>query len=142
MLNRIILMGRLVDNPELRQTPSGVSVASFTVAVDRNFQPKDASERQTDFINCVAWRQTAEFITKYFQKGSMIAVNGTLQQRSYTDKDGNKRTAYDVVIDNASFCGSKSEGSTRPRSDEPASFSNAGMGDFEEITMSDDDLPF
>mgnify|MGYP002514543967 FL=1 len=72
----------------------------------------------------------------------MIAVNGTLQQRSYTDKDGNKRTAYDVVIDNASFCGSKSEGSTRPRSDEPASFSNAGMGDFEEITMSDDDLPF
>ena len=134
-------MGRLTADPELRTTPNGISVTSFSIAVDRAYQ-KAGTERQTDFINCVAWRQTAEFITKYFQKGSMIAVNGTLQQRSYTDKDGNKRTAYDVVIDNASFCGSKSEGSTRPRSDEPASFSNAGMGDFEEITMSDDDLPF
>ncbi|MBQ2391174.1 MAG: single-stranded DNA-binding protein [Clostridia bacterium] len=141
MINVVVLMGRLTADPELRTTPNGISVTSFSIAVDRAYQ-KAGTERQTDFINCVAWRQTAEFITKYFQKGSMIAVNGTLQQRSYTDKDGNKRTAYDVVIDNASFCGSKSEGSTRPRSDEPASFSNAGMGDFEEITMSDDDLPF
>lgn len=141
MINVVVLMGRFTADPELRTTPNGISVTSFSIAVDRAYQ-KAGTERQTDFINCVAWRQTAEFITKYFQKGSMIAVNGTLQQRSYTDKDGNKRTAYDVVIDNASFCGSKSEGSTRPRSDEPASFSNAGMGDFEEITMSDDDLPF
>ena len=141
MINVVVLMGRLTADPELRTTPNGISVTSFSIAVDRAYQ-KAGTERQTDFINCVAWRQTAEFITKYFQKGSMIAVNGTLQQRSYTDKDGNKRTAYDVAIDNASFCGSKSEGSTRPRSDEPASFSNAGMGDFEEITMSDDDLPF
>lgn len=141
MINVVVLMGRLTADPELRTTPNGISVTSFSIAVDRAYQ-KAGTERQTDFINCVAWRQTAEFITKYFQKGSLIAVNGTLQQRSYTDKDGNKRTAYDVVIDNASFCGSKSEGSTRPRSDEPASFSNAGMGDFEEITMSDDDLPF
>lgn len=141
MINVVVLMGRLTADPELRTTPNGISVTSFSIAVDRAYQ-KAGTERQTDFINCVAWRQTAEFITKYFQKGSMIAVNGTLQQRSYTDKDGNKRTAYDVVIDNASFCGSKADGSARPRSDEPASFSNAGMGDFEEITMSDDDLPF
>ena len=141
MINVVVLMGRLTADPELRTTPNGISVTSFSIAVDRAYQ-KAGTERQTDFINCVAWRQTAEFITKYFQKGSMIAVNGTLQQRSYTDKDGNKRTAYDVVIDNASFCGSKADGSARPRSDEHASFSNAGMGDFEEITMSDDDLPF
>ena len=141
MINVVVLMGRLTADPELRTTPNGISVTSFSIAVDRAYQ-KAGTERQTDFINCVAWRQTAEFITKYFQKGSMIAVNGTLQQRSYTDKDGNKRTAYDVVIDNASFCGSKADGSARPRSDEPASFSNAGMGDFEKITMSDDDLPF
>ena len=141
MINVVVLMGRLTADPELRTTPNGISVTSFSIAVDRAYQ-KAGTERQTDFINCVAWRQTAEFITKYFQKGSMIAVNGTLQQRSYTDKDGNKRTAYDVVIDNASFCGSKADGSARPRSDEPASFSNAGMGGFEEITMSDDDLPF
>ena len=141
MINVVVLMGRLTADPELRTTPNGISVTSFSIAVDRAYQ-KAGTERQTDFINCVAWRQTAEFITKYFQKGAMIAVNGTLQQRSYTDKDGNKRTAYDVVIDNASFCGSKADGSARPRSDEPASFSNAGMGDFEEITMRDDDLPF
>ena len=139
-MNVVVLVGRLTDNPELRKTNSDISVTRFSIAVDRQF--KSGEERQADFINIVAWRQTAEFITKYFQKGAMIAVNGTLQQRSYTDKDGNKRTAYDVVIDNASFCGSKADGSARPRSDEPASFSNAGMGDFEEITMSDDDLPF
>ena len=132
MINVVVLMGRLTADPELRTTPNGISVTSFSIAVDRAYQ-KAGTERQTDFINCVAWRQTAEFITKYFQKGSMIAVNGTLQQRSYTDKDGNKRTAYDVVIDNASFCGSKNE-SGNNHVNEPS---------LEDIEFSDDDdLPF
>ena len=132
MINVVVLMGRLTADPELRTTPNGISVTSFSIAVDRAYQ-KAGTERQTDFINCVAWRQTAEFITKYFQKGSMIAVNGTLQQRSYTDKNGNKRTVYDVVIDNASFCESKNE-SGNNHVNEPS---------LEDIEFSDDDdLPF
>lgn len=142
MLNVVVLMGRLTADPELRTTGSGISVTSFAVAVDRAFQ--SGGERQTDFINCVAWRRNAEFISRYFSKGQMIAIRGTLQQRSYTDKDGNKRTAYDVVVDNASFCGSKAEsGSASVRTDAaPASFSNVDTGDFEEISMGDEDLPF
>ncbi len=108
MLNRVILMGRLTADPELRQTPNGISVTSFSVAVDRSFLSQ-SGERVTDFINCVAWRQTAEFITKYFSKGRMIAVEGMLQVRRYTDQQGNNRTATEVVVDNASFCGSKAE---------------------------------
>lgn len=143
MLNIIVLMGRLTADPELKTTPNGVSVTSFSVAVDRNYQ-KQGEQRQTDFINVVAWRGTAEFVTRYFHKGSMIAVNGSLQSRSYTDKEGNKRTAYEVVADNVNFCGSKAESGSAPRQDQAqlASFSNASAGDFEEISMNDDDLPF
>ncbi len=145
MLNIAIIMGRLTADPELRSTPNGVSVCSFSVAVDRNYS-KSGTERQTDFINCVAWRQTAEFISKYFRKGSMIAINGSIQQRSYTDKDGNKRYAFEIVVDNANFCGSKAESGTgnvnASANNAPASFSNVDTGDFEEISMSDDDLPF
>lgn len=144
MLNVVVIMGRLTAQPELRTTGTGISVSSFSVAVDRSYQ--SGGERQTDFINCVAWRQNADFITKYFTKGQMIAIRGTLQQRSYTDKDGNKRTTYDVVVDQAQFCGSKQEsgGSAAPAAKEaaPASFSNVDTGDFEEISMGDDDLPF
>ena len=142
MLNIVVIMGRLTADPELKTTNSGISVTSFSVAVDRNFA-KDGN-RETDFINVVAWRFTAEFICKYFRKGQMIAINGSLQQRSYTDKDGNKRTVYEIVADNANFCGSKAEsgGSAPIRNEPPASYSNADVGDFEEISMGDDDLPF
>ncbi|MBQ2676957.1 MAG: single-stranded DNA-binding protein [Clostridia bacterium] len=145
MLNVVVLMGRLTADPELKTTPNGVSVTSFSIAVDRSYQ-KPGEQRQADFINIVAWRSTAEFITRYFRKGSMIAINGSLQSRSYTDKEGNKRTAYEVVADNVSFCGSKAETGSVSRQDipqsQPVSFSNASAGDFEEISMSDDDLPF
>ena len=107
MLNRIILMGRLVADPELRQTPNGVSVASFRIAVDRNYQSKETGERQADFISCVAWRQTGEFISRYFQKGRMIALEGSLQTRNYEDKTGAKRTAYEVIVDQAYLADSK-----------------------------------
>ena len=97
MLNIAVIMGRLVAAPELRTTPSGVSVTSFRVAVDRSYSSRDGGERQTDFIDVVAWRGTAEFVCKYFQKGQMIAVNGRIQTRSYEDKQGNKRTAVEFV---------------------------------------------
>ena len=103
MLNHITLMGRLVRDPELRRTGTGVAVASFTVAVDRDFSGRDGGERETDFIDCVAWRQTGEFVSKYFTKGSMIVVSGRLQIRSWTDKDGNKRRTAEVVADNVYF---------------------------------------
>ena len=102
MLNRVILMGRLTADPELKQTPNGISVVSFSLAVDRNFAGKGA-ERQTDFINCVAWRQTAEFISRYFGKGRLMAVEGSLQVRNYTDRNENKRQAVEVVVDQAYF---------------------------------------
>ena len=146
-MNSVCLLGRLTATPEQKSTTNGVSVTSFTVAVDRTYQPKGA-ERQTDFINCVAWRNTAEFICRYFQKGQRIALQGSLQSRSYTDKNGNNRTVFEVVVDNAFFAESKS-GAGAPRTDsqvptynEPApAFSTAGGGDFEEI-VTDDDLPF
>ena len=103
MLNHITLMGRLVRDPELRRTGTGVAVASFTVAVDRDFSGRDGGERETDFIDCVAWRQTGEFVSKYFTKGSMIVVSGRLQIRSWTDKEGNKRRTAEVVADNVYF---------------------------------------
>ena len=107
MLNHITLMGRLVADPELRRTGSGVAVASFRIAVDRDFAPKDGGERKADFIDCVAWRQTGEFISKYFSKGRMIVVDGRLEMRDWTDKDGNKRTSAEVVVANAYFGDSK-----------------------------------
>ena len=110
MLNHITLMGRLVRDPELRRTGSGVAVASFTVAVDRDFAPKDGGEKKADFINCVAWRQTGEFISKYFTKGRMIVVDGRLEMRDWTDRDGNKRTSAEVIVENAYFGDSKRDG--------------------------------
>lgn len=101
-------MGRLVNDPELRTTASGVSVTSFRIAVERNYQ-KQGEERQTDFLDIVCWKGTADFVCRYFRKGSMIAVQGSIQTRSYEDKQGNKRTAVEVVADNVSFCGSKAE---------------------------------
>ena len=107
MLNHITIMGRLVRDPELRRTGSGVAVASFTVAVDRDFGKNENGEKETDFIDCVAWRQTGEFVSKYFTKGRMIVVSGRLQIRSWTDKDGNKRRTAEVVADNCYFGDSK-----------------------------------
>ena len=107
MLNHITIMGRLTRDPELRRTGSGVAVASFSLAVDRDFAPKDGGERETDFIDCVAWRQTGEFVSKYFTKGRMAVVSGRLQIRSWTDKDGNKRRSAEVVADNVYFGDSK-----------------------------------
>ena len=107
MLNHIVIMGRLTRDPELRRTGSGIAVASFTVAVDRDFGGRDGGEKETDFIDCVAWRQTGEFVSKYFTKGRMIVVSGRLQIRNWTDKDGNKRRTAEVVADNCYFGDSK-----------------------------------
>ena len=110
MLNHIVIMGRLTRDPELRRTGSGIAVTSFTVAVDRDFGKNENGERETDFIDCVAWRQTGEFVSKYFTKGSMAVVSGRLQIRSWTDKDGNKRRTAEVVADNVYFGDSKRDG--------------------------------
>lgn len=147
MINNVVLMGRLTADPELRQTANGIEVTSFSIAIDRGYA-RQGEERQTDFINCVAWRQTAKFITSYFHKGSMIAVTGAIQTRNYEDKTGAKRTATEVVVSNASFCGSKNESGTAsaPAADNsynaPApSFATGTAGDFEELS-GDEDLPF
>lgn len=127
MLNSAIIMGRLTADPELRTTTSGLSVTSFTVAVDDNY--KSGEEKQTDFIDCVAWRGTADFVTTYFKKGQMIAVQGKIKTRNYEDKNGNKRKAVEIVADNVSFCGSKNENSNAngntytPPATTPESFS-------------------
>ena len=148
-MNTICLMGRLTADPELRSTQSGVAVTSFTLAVERDYTPK-GQDKQADFIPVVAWRQTAEFVCRYFRKGQRIALQGSLQSRSYTDKDGNKRTAYEVVADNVFFAESKNGGAAPashydnqvPQYSEPQpAFSTASSGDFEEI-VSDDELPF
>ena len=110
MLNHIVIMGRLTRDPELRRTGSGIAVTSFSLAVDRDFAPKDGGERETDFIDCVAWRQTGEFVSKYFTKGRMAVVSGRLQIRSWTDKDGNKRRSAEVVADNVYFGDSRRDG--------------------------------
>lgn len=153
MLNRAIIMGRVTANPELRQTQGGVSVLSFTVAVDSRFTNQNG-ERQTNFIHCVAWRHTAEFVSKYFVKGQMIAVDGSLQSRNYVDKNGNNRSVLELVVENVSFCGSKAEnGAVRARngvSEQSFSASNdsfsvgdvEGIDGFEELPADDDDMPF
>ena len=115
MLNHIVLMGRLTRDPELRYTGSNVPVASFSIAVDRDFGRGENGEKQTDFINVSAWRQTGEFVSKYFTKGSMIVVSGRLQIRDYTDRDGNRRTAAEVVADNVYFGESKRREDGAPR---------------------------
>ena len=109
MLNHIVIMGRLTREPELRTTQSGVNVASFSVAVDRDFGGRDGAERQTDFVDCVAWRQTGEFVSKYFQKGRMIVVSGRLQSRKWQDREGNNRTNWEIQADNVYFGDSKRE---------------------------------
>ena len=116
MLNHIVIMGRLTRDPELRRTGSGVAVASFSLAVDRDFGKNENGERETDFIDCVAWRQTGEFVSKYFTKGRMAVVSGRLQIRSWTDKDGNKRRTAEVVADNVYFGDSRrdNEGAGAP----------------------------
>ena len=142
MINNVTLMGRLTAAPELKQTPNGVNVTTFCIAVDRRFQ-KDG-EKQADFINCVAWRNTAEFISKYFGKGDMIAVTGEIQTRKYQDKSGNNRIAVEVVIDNASFCGGKNSGGNADNGNtEPAQYNpyTGGNNNFVEVN-NNDDLPF
>lgn len=157
MLNKVILMGRLTADPEIKQTTNGISVSSFSIAVDRSYAAKGA-QRQTDFINIVAWRQTAEFISRYFSKGQMIALEGSIQMRNYEDKQGNKRVAFEVVADQVHFCGSKNESTSRPAAanyaeppkfEEPAkSGENFSVGEFdefdgfEEIGTDDSELPF
>ena len=165
MLNTAIIMGRLTADPELKSTGGGVSVCSFTVAVDRRFKAQ-GEERQADFIRCVAWRQSAEFLARYFRKGSMVAVTGSIQVRNYEDKNGNRREAVELVADQISFTGERSQGGGgggyrddpplppppadyqggRPQGGQaqtqaaPA-YSTAGAADFGEIA-GDDDLPF
>ena len=144
MINSVVIMGRLTFDPELRTTPSGVSVVQFQVAVDRNFQ-RQGEERKTDFIDVTAWRQTAEFISRYFRKGPMIAVEGSIQTDNFTDNSGNKRKSVRVVANNVSFCGSKAESAvnTNPAYSQPApSYASADNSDFEEIVDDDEDLPF
>lgn len=148
MLNHIVIMGRLTRDPELRSTPSGTSVASFTLAVDRDFASKESGERQTDFIDVVAWRQTGEFVSKYFSKGSMAVVSGRLQIREWQDKEGNKRRNAEIVADNVYFGESKRRDSgdsfgdmTGNRSSGYDGGSNRGSG-FSEVGGSDGDLPF
>ncbi len=150
MLNHITLMGRLTRDPELRYTQSGTAVASFTLAVDRDFASKEGGERQTDFIDVVAWRQTGEFVSKYFQKGSMAVVTGRLQIRDWQDKEGNKRRSAEVVADNVYFGESKRrEGGEGSYHDSPAprssqsSYDGSSKGSaFSELNDGDGDLPF
>ncbi|NLA72280.1 MAG: single-stranded DNA-binding protein [Clostridiales bacterium] len=145
MINQAVIMGRLVADPELRQTQTGLSVTSFTVAVDRSFV-KQGEERQADFIDVVAWRGTAEFVTRYFQKGSMIALRGAIQTSSYEDKNGIRRKKFEIIAEDISFCGSKSEsggtGGQRFENTQAApSFSNGNVGDYN-IDEESDELPF
>nr|DAX42934.1 MAG TPA: Single strand binding protein [Caudoviricetes sp.] len=141
MLNVIAIMGRLTAEPELRHTPNGVATCTFRIAVERSFA-RAGEERKADFIDIVTWRKTAEFVCKYFGKGSLIAVNGSLQTRSYEDKNGNRRTAYEVVADNVHFAGEKTE--SKPKPFGPATTPvdiNSGPDDFAVID-SEEDLPF
>ena len=151
MLNHITIMGRLTRDPELRYTQSQTPVASFTVAVDRDFGSRDGGEKQTDFINCVAWRQSAEFVSKYFHKGSMAVVSGRLQIRQYQDRDGNNRTAAEVVTDNIYFGESRRDSGSsdvsRPaynsyNSYDSAPRSNPAPSAFSELDDGDGELPF
>ena len=148
MLNKIILMGRLTRDPELRRTGTGTAVTSFSLAVDRDFKTQ-SGEKETDFIDIVAWRSTAEFVSKYFTKGRMAVVEGRLQIRDWTDKDGGKRRSAEVVADNVYFGDSKRDGgdssgySAAPayKNAAPSNF-NAGGSDFAEIGEDDGELPF
>ena len=153
MLNVVAIMGRLVADPELRTTPQGTNVCSFRIACDRNFA-RQGEQRQADFIDIVAWRQQAEFVSKYFQKGSLIAIEGSLQTRNYQDKNGNKRTAVEVVANNINFAGPKNNGSgggndyqnassnTSYDAADPAPAEDATAADDFAVIDDTDDLPF
>lgn len=140
MINNVVLMGRLTADPELKTTPNGTSVTSFSVAVERSYAPK-GQERETDFINIVAWRHTADFVCRYFSKGSMIAIEGSIQTRKYQDRNGNNRVAVEVVANQVSFCGSKNEGANT-RQQEPSYPLDVDTDDDFEDLPDDDDLPF
>ena len=131
MLNTITIMGRLTRDPELRYTQNKTPVASFTLAVDRDFSGRDGSEKQTDFIDCVAWRSTGEFVSKYFSKGKMAVVDGRLQLRDWTDNNGNKRRSAEVIADHIYFADSKKDGQAADTAPQ-----------FAEIEDEDEDLPF
>lgn len=140
MINTVALMGRLTYEPELRTTPSGISVINFQIACDRTYQTK-GEERKADFIDCQAWRSSAEFLNKYFHKGDMIALTGSIKTENYIDKDGNKRKSVFVSVESLSFCGSKNEGNNQA-TQQSGSYANMDVADFEEIVDDDDDLPF
>ena len=145
MLNHIVIMGRLVRDPELRRTGSGIAVASFTLAVDRDFGPKDGGEKETDFIDCVAWRNTGEFVSKYFTKGRMAVVSGRLQIRKWQNKEGENRYSTEVVADNVYFGDSKKDGTTNTTAT-PANNHvppvQPDSGDFALLDDDDAQLPF
>ena len=136
MLKKVFLQGRLVADPELRHTQQGTPVASYRLAVDRDYKSKDSNAQNADFVNIVSWRNTAEFVSRYFTKGRMMLVEGRLQMRSYTDKDGNRRVAAEVVTDNVHFADSRKDGSNN---EDGSLQESAG---FEELTDDDGDLPF
>ena len=145
MFNLVVLTGRLTSDPELKTTQTGVSVCSFSIAVERKY--KQGEDRQADFINIVAWRGTAEFVSKYFTKGSMIGIEGAIQSRKYQDKDGNTRTAFEVVANNVQFIEAKkpqgngeSNSLPTPENDPPPQFAEH-LEEFSEVAT-DDDLPF
>ena len=152
MLNHITIMGRLTRDPELRRTGTGTAVASFCVAVDRDFADKQSGVKETDFLDCVAWRQTGEFVSKYFKKGAMIVVSGRLQIRSWNDKDGNKRKSAEIVADNCYFGSTKNDnapvGTGIPDGPYPQtssalpSYGMAPTDDYAMLTDADDKLPF
>ena len=145
MLNHIVLMGRLTRDPELRQTGSGVAVASFCIAVDRDYSGKDGGQKETDFIDIVAWRSTGEFVSKYFSKGRMAVVSGRLQMRKWTDSNGNKRTTAEIVADNVYFGDSKPSGASGGWSSAaaPAAAAGASVPDYSiDLDGDDDGLPY
>ena len=136
MLNKVFLQGRLVADPELRHTQQGTPVASYRLAVERDYKSKEPNAQNADFVNIVSWRNTAEFVSRYFTKGRMMLVEGRLQMRSYTDKDGNRRVAAEVVTDNVHFADSRKDGSNN---EDGSLQESAG---FEELTDDDGNLPF
>lgn len=140
MINNVTLMGRLTATPELKKTPSGVSVVSFSIAVERNY--KQGDQRITDFINCVAWQGTAEFISQYFGKGDMIAVIGEIQIRNYTDRSGNKREAFEIKVNQASFCGKKSSDDTANKPETNINANEPAEAPTYTELAEDEDLPF
>ena len=151
MLNSLVIMGRLTKDPEHKQLSSGVTVCKFTVAVDRKFVNKQTNERETDFIDCQAWRGTADFISRYFSKGSMIAVEGTLQNNNWTDNDGKKHYSYIVQVEQAHFCGGKNEsGQAQSGTEQTGAVQSAQqseplnigeLGEFEQ-SVSNGEVPF